>query len=327
MINNKKTMNKNNTELEELKSQFEAFRISAKAEVDALYTELETIKAKVKIPISSSSTTTHSKRRWAEPKTIKTRKCENRPLIPMGDKPGVIIKTVSIPPPSRVHKKEAVKETEDPGSLPGLVFIPSKKNRPVLNIKLVNKKKKSGGLKEEIDLGKFRKEVEDVSYRTINKNKQKNTRLCGNLFGSKKCWSGCNKAHSLEELIKPECSFPRCRYRDTCKFFHKDDDFESWCVRNKYEDVMNIHCEISSETNPGQKIKTQLCNSITDGSLKCRKECTYAHSTTELVLKSCNYGTDCNRKKTCYFQHPGETRNDVFIRLNLMKYNGKVVKY
>jgi len=50
--------------------------------------------------------------------------------------------------------------------------------------------------------------------------------------------------------------------------------------------------------------KTKMCNSI-EKNITCtyRDKCSFAHSTSEISKKQCNYGSNCRNKNTCIFAH------------------------
>ncbi len=55
--------------------------------------------------------------------------------------------------------------------------------------------------------------------------------------------------------------------------------------------------------------KSRMCSAIMKG-LPCVKECTFAHTPEELVLRPCQFGKDCynihSTTRVCHFIHPGD---------------------
>jgi len=49
-----------------------------------------------------------------------------------------------------------------------------------------------------------------------------------------------------------------------------------------------------------------------------RRDCQYAHSINELLIRTCDYGRRCRRGDTCKFKHDSETNSQYWNRLCLL---------
>lgn len=85
------------------------------------------------------------------------------------------------------------------------------------------------------------------------------------------------------------------------------------------------------EKKTEKRLRTQICRSVLQNE-KCpyNENCTYAHTKRELNITECGFGIDCkmikivsgkfmniNKKKTCCYIHPSESKSNFYSRNNL----------
>lgn len=167
-----------------------------------------------------------------------------------------------------------------------------------------------------------------------NHTDKKFSQMCYSVIENTDCKNieTCTYAHS-KDVLKPLL----CKFSTNCKLVEKLDN--NVYTNKKGKKCVFIHqgenltsywnrmlLKVEKDTN---KNKTQMCKSWFNNTTCRFKNCTFAHTKSELKPRMCNFGMKCkkiidtgyhiknNRNEICLFIHPNETKKSYLDRIQI----------